>query len=820
MNVKKIPKNTGSSQPEYETEKIGIIRCIREGIKTIFGKSILLGSIAGAAGLWLGYQWSISNMQMVVDGDAAKIGFLQEMEFTSGLAGKIKNLQMPFNDVLIAAANQNLEIDPSRQGAHRHELAAEKVNLEKRIEELHDFYMNHSEYFTDDFYQKILLELEETYLGARSIFALMDEFVRLPDGEARRKHELYQIGYEKMKFFDEKLDAMVSLILERYAVANEKSQKQDHVNVALQAEIKMNTRITVAFTAVLIALAVAGGLLAMGLNAVQRRRVREMLDDLDTTFDRMGDGAVKVDNDCRIVKFNRQAEKLTGYSREEAYGKPIEEIFHLTDENKNPIEHPLRAAIRNGTTKYLTNSKMIRKKDGTWIYIAESSAPVGNGAIFIFSDMTETYQKNEQMKLKVKLAKNILYFIDKGIPRYVEFGANTIMFAEAIQIPCLTEGGDHLFMMQQPPSSDHPSGRTIVSVKDQSGHEVPCLQRAIITDFHHQAILNQNPGHSLEWSLNELNKKLSGSGLFGEEEYFTAIDMEINHASRCLRYSSGGHPPFFVIRGSEIIRMPKPEENGHNLMYIIFDDRQTIGEFQLEPGDKIFVYTDGLVDAGIGSINELERLVIEHAHLPVNKIAREILAAASRRSGKKIDPAKKINETEDDITVIGMEILKFEERVLQPQNQAEFEAISNRMVKEIFKPEWEKREYEKFFRFEYTFLEMLANAYEHGNKYNPDKKITVKWSWGDDLVVEIIDEGNGFDLDKVPDPTADENIIKERGRGIFTTKLLASRARWLGYRVRLMFKKHPPEKEQKEIVAGVKWMNLWRKTEHCSEAFG
>jgi serine/threonine-protein kinase RsbW len=64
--------------------------------------------------------------------------------------------------------------------------------------------------------------------------------------------------------------------------------------------------------------------------------------------------------------------------------------------------------------------------------------------------------------------------------------------------------------------------------------------------------------------------------------------------------------------------------------------------------------------------------------------------------------------------------------------------------------------------------ESVVNAVVHGNRYNANKK--VRFSVSKDagsLTVRIIDEGEGFDVESVPDPLAPENLFRNSGRGIF-----------------------------------------------------
>lgn len=70
--------------------------------------------------------------------------------------------------------------------------------------------------------------------------------------------------------------------------------------------------------------------------------------------------------------------------------------------------------------------------------------------------------------------------------------------------------------------------------------------------------------------------------------------------------------------------------------------------------------------------------------------------------------------------------------------------------------------------------EAVNNAIIHGNKYSDSKKVKVeviKQSEG--IVFTISDEGDGFDYNNLPDPTAPENLEKPDGRGIFLMKNLS-----------------------------------------------
>ncbi|MCX7797409.1 MAG: ATP-binding protein [Melioribacter sp.] len=78
---------------------------------------------------------------------------------------------------------------------------------------------------------------------------------------------------------------------------------------------------------------------------------------------------------------------------------------------------------------------------------------------------------------------------------------------------------------------------------------------------------------------------------------------------------------------------------------------------------------------------------------------------------------------------------------------------------------------EKFNNLSLAFSEALANSIVHGNKCDPSKVVKIKVEVNESkIVIRIKDQGKGFDINSVPDPTKEENILKESGRGIHIMK--------------------------------------------------
>ncbi len=81
----------------------------------------------------------------------------------------------------------------------------------------------------------------------------------------------------------------------------------------------------------------------------------------------------------------------------------------------------------------------------------------------------------------------------------------------------------------------------------------------------------------------------------------------------------------------------------------------------------------------------------------------------------------------------------------------------------------------KYFNKVYLCIsEAVINSIEHGNKYDKNKKVSIIAGYEKSrLNIEVKDEGKGFNLKLVEDPTTSENRKKESGRGIFIIKSLS-----------------------------------------------
>lgn len=87
--------------------------------------------------------------------------------------------------------------------------------------------------------------------------------------------------------------------------------------------------------------------------------------------------------------------------------------------------------------------------------------------------------------------------------------------------------------------------------------------------------------------------------------------------------------------------------------------------------------------------------------------------------------------------------------------------------------------------------EALTNSIVHGNKFNVSKAISIEVNYlNEELFIEITDEGEGFLMECLKDPTCSANLKKESGRGIFLIRQFADELNYFegGRKVRIKYK--------------------------------
>lgn len=127
--------------------------------------------------------------------------------------------------------------------------------------------------------------------------------------------------------------------------------------------------------------------------------IKDREQNLALTLNSIGDAVIATDANGDITRMNPVAEKLTGWSLEEASGKAVKDVFHIIDATtQKPISSPVGKVLNQGETIHLSNHTTLVAKDKTEYQISDSAAPIrdedGNilGMVLAFNDITEQYK--------------------------------------------------------------------------------------------------------------------------------------------------------------------------------------------------------------------------------------------------------------------------------------------------------------------------------------------------------------------------------------------------------------------------------------------
>ena len=79
-----------------------------------------------------------------------------------------------------------------------------------------------------------------------------------------------------------------------------------------------------------------------------------------------------------------------------------------------------------------------------------------------------------------------------------------------------------------------------------------------------------------------------------------------------------------------------------------------------------------------------------------------------------------------------------------------------------------------FYHVLLSLSESVNNSISHGNNFSDEKKVIINCSWEKEiLTITVEDEGSGFEINDIKDPTLLDNINCERGRGLFLISKLS-----------------------------------------------
>ena len=134
---------------------------------------------------------------------------------------------------------------------------------------------------------------------------------------------------------------------------------------------------------------------------------------LAITLQSIGDGVITTDLEGRVLTVNRVAERLCGWTSEEAVGHSLEKVFHLVDfTTRKKLENPVTRVLKSEKPVELTPGAVLIAKDGWERFIADSAAPIIDheknmfGVVLVFRDISEKRQMESEIT-KLEKIKSI-----------------------------------------------------------------------------------------------------------------------------------------------------------------------------------------------------------------------------------------------------------------------------------------------------------------------------------------------------------------------------------------------------------------------------
>lgn len=143
----------------------------------------------------------------------------------------------------------------------------------------------------------------------------------------------------------------------------------------------------------------SGGAVVSHIDITRRKLAEEELSEekerLSVTLRSIGEGVITTDNEGSVILINRVAEKLTGWSQEEAAGKPLDIIYRIINERTRERYKNLVKRILGKEIPYPANNILLKARDGKEKEIAQCAMPIFDknidtiGVVLVFRDISQ-----------------------------------------------------------------------------------------------------------------------------------------------------------------------------------------------------------------------------------------------------------------------------------------------------------------------------------------------------------------------------------------------------------------------------------------------
>jgi PAS domain S-box-containing protein len=357
------------------------------------------------------------------------------------------------------------------------------------------------------------------------------------------------------------------------------------------------------------------------------------------------DAIFLVDRDRNIILFNPAAKDLFGWREDEAVGRNVHEVLYGEEGvvGACPKEDcPIDAALRG--EKGMLKEMEYARRDGSKVWISGTFSVIRNkkrqieNAICVFRDITE--QKRLQHLALVDRELDIASHIQSALlpDALLE---NEVVMVISHQEQARIVGGDWYDYWVE-------NNLLRLVIGDAAGSGIPA---AILATLAMSAVRGEaRYGVDILEVIKKANRAILPHRM--DDRFITVFYSELDMSTLQLRYVNAGHnDPILIRGGGDLVSI---ESRKRTILGAFEHPDLEVEEIQLQPGDRIFLYTDGVIDC-----RDSRRRVYGE-----KRLRRYLESAGSRSSSVLIEElVEDLNDfcggkMEDDFTILLCDVKK------------------------------------------------------------------------------------------------------------------------------------------------------------------
>jgi PAS domain S-box-containing protein len=352
----------------------------------------------------------------------------------------------------------------------------------------------------------------------------------------------------------------------------------------------------------------------------------EWLSQMAAVLEGLNEGVIISTDEHRILFANSRFVEMTGISREEMSSDPLR---FFSSQERDYIKQQVDAAFRTGRSRY---AFVLPRKDGGRLPVIISSRTFENSGIrygvVTFTDISEQVRAEENLRAAIARLQQRQVEIEEDLRLAARVQLSLVprshvwdnMSIDSFYHPVHSIGGDFALV-----NSTNPEQLSLL-VCDVSGHGIGSA--LVANRIYSETTAHLRSGMPFLDMFSELNRFLiediAGSGM-----YVTLAAARIDAQRRSMVFAGAGHPPAMVARRGQT---PILLESLSTILGTLPDavEADTTLEVQLQPDDRIVLYTDGITEVfnskgqmlGVEGVREI---VHKSSSLPAKQMKQAIL---------------------------------------------------------------------------------------------------------------------------------------------------------------------------------------------------